>query len=228
MTSRFRQARVTCIMPVLLCALWYAGCTPLPREQPPSATVSPRLLYELGISQLASGEYLQARLSLEQAVALGPGQATYHNALGFANLHLGRLPQAVEAFRTAVKLYPDFPDAYNNLGVALAQRGQWGEAIAAFERVLTFQFYNTPELVYQNIGWAYYNLERYLEAESALSTALRFEPRLPLVHYTLGLTWEKRGRFQEAQAAYLRVLDLVPRDSDTGRRAQDRLHALGK
>ena len=228
MTSRFTQGRRAFIIAVFLCALWYAGCTPLPREEPLPATVSPRLLYELGINQLASGEYLEARRSLEQAIALAPRQATYHNALGFANLHLGRLPQALEAFREALKLHPDFPDVYNNLGVALAQSGQWAEAIAAFERVLRFPSYNTPELVYQNMGWAYYNLERYQEAEAALSMALRFDPTLPLAHYTLGLTWEKHGRLQDAQAAYRRVLELVPRDSDTGRRAQDRLQALGR
>ena len=227
MTSRLQQGRGALLLPVLLSALWYAGCTPLPGEKPLPPTVAPRLLYESGLSQLASGEYLQARRSFEQVVALAPTQATYRNALGFANLHLGRLPQAMDAFREALKLYPDFPDAYNNLGVALAQNGQWDEALAAFEKVLTFPAYNTPELVYQNLGWAYYNLGRYPEAEAALSTALRVDPRLPLAHYTLGLTWEKRGRVQEAQAAYRRVLELVPQDSETGRRAQERLQALG-
>lgn len=227
MSRRLQQGWSVWLMPVVLSALWYAGCTPLSGEKPLPPTAAPRVLYELGLRQLASGEYPQARLSLEQAVALAPMQATYRNALGFANLQLGRLPSAVDAFREALKLHPDFPDAYNNLGVALAQSGQWSEAIAAFEKVLTFQAYNTPELVYQNLGWAYYNLERYPEAEAALTTALRFDPRLPLTHYTLGLTWEKRGRLQEAQAAYRRVLELVPQDSDTGRRAQDRLQALG-
>ena len=188
---------------------------------------APRVLYELGIKQLASGEYPQARLALEQAVALAPRQAAYHNALGLANLQLGRLPPAVEAFRVALKLHADFPDASNNLGVALAQSGQWREAIAAFEKVLTFQAYNSPELVYQNLGWAYYNLEQYPEAEAALTMALRVDPRLPLTHYTLGLTLEKQGRRQDAQAAYRRVLDLVPQHADMARKAQERLQALG-
>jgi len=215
------------LIAMVLSTLWWGGCASLPGEKPLPPTVSPRLLYELGLSQLASGEYLQARLSLEQAASLDPKQATYRNALGFANLHLGRVPQAAAAFREALKLNPDFPDAYNNLGVALAQTGQWGEAITAFEKVLTFQAYNTPQLVYQNLGWAYYNLGRYQEAEAALTTAVRYDSNLPLAHYNLGLTREKRGRVQEAQDAYRRVLELVPKDSETGRRAQDRLQALG-
>lgn len=227
MSPRLQQGWRAVLIPLVLSTLWYVGCIPPAGEKPTSPTASPRVLYESGLSQLAAGEYLQARLALEQAVALAPQQATYRNALGFVNLQLGRLAQAVEAFREALKLYPDFPDAYNNLGVALAQSGQWKEAIAAFEKVLTFPAYNTPELVYQNLGWAYYNLERYPEAEQALTTALRFDPKLPLTHYTLGLTWEKRGRLQDAQAAYRRVLELVPQASEMAKKAQDRLQALG-
>jgi tetratricopeptide (TPR) repeat protein len=113
------------------------------------------------------------------------------------------------------------------LGVALAQEGQWEEAIAAFKQVLRFPAYNSPEIVYQNLGWAYYNLGRHAEAETALSAALRLDPKLPVTHYTLGLTREKTGRVQEAREAYRHVLQLVPRDSETGRKAQERLHALG-
>ena len=137
------------------------------------------------------------------------------------------MPQAERAFREALRLQRDFPDAHNNLGVTLAQQGQWEAAIAAFEQVLQFPAYNTPEIVYQNLGWAYYNLGRYPEAEAALTMALRLDPRLPVTHYTLGLTWEKTGRVQEARQSYRQVLQLVPRDSETGRKAQERLRALG-
>ena len=227
MTRRLRQGNGALLMLVLLSLFWCAACARLPAEKPPPPTASPSAMYQMGLTQLVSGEYLQARLSLEQAVALAPHQAGYRNALGLANLQLGRFPQAEDAFREALKLQRDFPDAYNNLGVALAQDGKWEEAVAAFEKVLMFPAYNTPEIVYQNLGWAYYNLGRYPEAETALTAALRLDPRLPVTHYTLGLTWEKTGRVQEAREAYRHVLKLVPQDSETGRKAQERLQALG-
>ena len=68
---------------------------------------------------------------------------------------------------------------------------------------------------------------RYPEADLALTTALRLDPRLPVTHYTLGLTREKTGRVQEAREAYRHVLQLVPRDSEMGRKAQERLQAVG-
>jgi len=165
MTARFEQGKSVFIVPVVLSCLSWVGCTPPPAEKPKAPTVHPAIIYEMGTSQLESGEYLQARLSFEQAVTLDPDSANYRNALGLANLHSGRIPQAVNSFREAVRLNPDFSDGYNNLGVALAQSGKWEDAIAAFEKVLTFPFYNSPEIVYQNLGWAYYNLGRYQEAE---------------------------------------------------------------
>ena len=233
MTSRLRQGNGALLMLVLLSLFWGAACARLAVEQPapptasPGAMDSPSAMYQTGLIQFAAGEYLQARLSLEQAVALAPNQASYRNALGLAHLQLGRFPQAQNAFRETLKLRSDFPDAYNNLGVALAQDGKWEEAIAAFEQALRFSAYNSPEIVYQNLGWAYYNLGRYPEAEMTLITALRLDPKLPVTHYTLGLTWEKTGRVQEAREAYRHVLQLVPRDSETGRKAHEHLQALG-
>jgi len=218
---------------VVLACVWGVACARLPQEEFPPSTPAPRAMqtpgatYQVGLAQLAAGDYLQAGYSLEQAVALAPNQASYHNALGVAYLHLGRLPQAEQAFRAALRLQRDFPDAHNNLGVTLAQQGQWEAAIAAFEQVLQFPAYNTPEIIYHNLGWAYYNLGKYPEAEAALSAALRLDPKLPLTHYTLGLIWEKTGRIQEAQNAYRHVLQLVPQDSETGRKAQERLRAVG-
>lgn len=222
-----RQGRCVFVMTVFLSCLSWLGCSPPPREEPKAPTVPPALVYELGMSRMESGEYLQARLSFEEAVALDPNSASFRNALGLADLQLGRFPQALASFREAVRLNPKFSDAYNNLGVALAQSGKWEEAITAFEKVLTFPSYNSPEIVYQNMGWAYYSQGRYQEAEKALSSALSLEPRMALTHYTLGLLYEKQGRQPDAVQAYRQVVKLAA-GSETGRKAQERLKALGE
>jgi len=226
-TTMLRQGKCVFVMTAFLSCLSWLGCTLPPPTEPKSTTVPPALMYELGMSRMESGEYLQARLSFEEAVSLDPNSSSYRNALGLANLQLGRLPQALSSFREAVRLNPNFSDGYNNLGVALAQSGKWEEAIAAFEKVLAFPFYNRPEIVYQNLGWAYYSLGRYQEAEKALSSALSLEPRMALTHYTLGLLYEKQGRQPDAVQAYRQVVKLAA-GSETGRKAQERLKALGQ
>lgn len=209
----------------LLLLLWLAACANPPVEKPATPTIPPQAVYELGLSHLEAREYHQARVFLEQAADLSPGQATYRNALGLANLHLGRTPQAIAAFREALKLNPNFPDAYNNLGVALAQDGKWEESVGVLEKVLTFPTYNSPEIAYQNLGWAYYNLGRYSQAEEVLRRALRMDPTLTIATYTLGLVLEKQGRPQDALATYREALKLAP-EAETGRKAQERIRAL--
>ncbi len=175
---------------------------------------------------MQSGEYDQARLSLKQAVALDPDKAIYRNALGLANLHSGRLRQAVISFREALRLNPQFPDAYNNLGVALAQSGKPDEALGAFRNALSIPSYNSPEIVYQNLGETYYKLARYSEAEESLKAGLRLNTNLATTHYTLGLVHEKQSRRLEALKAYREVLKLAP-DSEVARKAKERLVSLG-
>src|SRR5439155_293658 len=165
---------------------------------------------EEGLQQgLQQGQVQEARTMVLEAVAAHFGEtppdmaATVQRVEDRETLH-ALLRQAItcptleafrevlrtQAFRETLRLQHDFPDAHNNLGVTLAQQGKWEAAIGAFEQVLQFPAYNTPEIVYQNLGWAYYNLGRYPEAEAALTAALRLDPKLPITYYTLGLTWE--------------------------------------
>jgi len=188
--------------------------------------VPPRFIYGLGIGQLQSGEYVQARHSLEQAVALDPDKAIYRNALGLANLHSGRLQEALDSFREALRLNPQFPDAYNNLGVALAQSGKPEEALGAFRKALSIPSYNSPEIVYQNLGETYYKLGRYNEAEESLKAALRLNANLATTYYTLGLVHEKQSRQLDALRAYREALRLTP-NSEVERKAKDRVGSLG-
>ena len=210
---------------VLVVFLSYVACTPT-QEQTAKPTFPPRIIYDLGISQLQAGEYAQARHSLEQAVALDPNKAIYRNALGLANLHLGRLQAAVNSFREALGLNPQFPDAYNNLGVALAQSGKPEEALAAFRKTLSFPSYNSPEIVYQNLGETYYKLGRYEKAERALRAALRLNANLSTSYYTLGLVHERQSRREDALTAYREVLIRAP-GSEVARKAQKRVVSLG-
>ncbi len=210
---------------VLAVSLSCVACTPT-QEQKARPTLPPRVIYDLGLSRLQSGEYSQARFSLEQAVALDPNKAIYRNALGLANLHLGRLQDAVGSFREALRLNPQFPDAYNNLGVALAQSGKSEEALRAFRKALSFPSYNSPEIVYQNLGETYYTLGRYEEAERALRAALRRNANLATSYYTLGLVHERQARRQDALKAYREVLIRAP-DSEVARKAQERVVSLG-
>ncbi len=225
MTVESKRISGVFIFAVLVAVSSWTACTPsFKQEEKPS--IPPPVIYDLGIRQLKSGDYFQARISLEQAIALDPKKAIYRNALGLANLQSGRLRQAVDSFREALRLNPQFPDAYNNLGVALAQRGKPEEALEAFGKALSFPSYNSPAIVYQNLGESYYKLARYEEAEEALKAALRLNANVPTTYYTLGLVHEKQSRMLEALKDYRDALKSAP-NSEVARKAKERFVSLG-
>ncbi len=193
-------------------------------------------VYERALTELClnrpRAEPCEPRISaglaaLQEAISLDPQQAVYPNTLGLVRLNLKNLPQAMDAFKKALELNPDYAEAQHNLGVTLAESGQWEEAIKAYQKALAIPTNAHAESVYTNMGWAYYNLDRLNEAESALRQALRLEPTLGPAYYHLGLVLLKAGQREEAKAAFHRVLELAP-DSEFGRAARAHLKALGE
>ncbi len=186
-----------------------------------------RASFELAMTELREGRTSTGLAVLQEAISLNPQEPVYHNTLGLVRLSLKNLPQAMEAFRKALELNPDYADAHQNLGVALAEAGRWEEAIKAYQKALVIPTFANPEAVYTNLGWAYYNLDRLGEAESALQQALRLDPALEAAHYHLALVLFKAGRREEAKSAFRRVRELAP-NSAFGRAAQAHLNALGE
>lgn len=186
-----------------------------------------RAAYELALADLRDGRISVGLASLQDAISLNPDEPVYQNTLGLVHLNLKNFPQAMEAFERALQFSPDYADAHHNMGVALAEAGRWEEAIKAYRKALAIPTYAHPESVYTNMGWAYYNLDRLGEAESALRQAIRLEPALEAAHYHLGLVLLKAGRREEAKGAFRRVREIAP-ESEFGRAAREHLKAFGE
>ena len=77
-TKRRRQGHGAWRLLVVLACVWGVACARLPDTETPPPTATPQAMdapgatYQMGLTQLTSGDYLQARRSLEQAVALAP------------------------------------------------------------------------------------------------------------------------------------------------------------
>jgi len=73
----------------------------------------------LGVSILECGQFEEAKLVLERAVALESASAEAHAHLGFALLKLKRHDEARARCEKAIALKPDVPTAHRTLGIAL-------------------------------------------------------------------------------------------------------------
>jgi tetratricopeptide (TPR) repeat protein len=125
-----------------------------------------------------------------------------------------------------VELDPTYADAFHNLGSTYAEQGKWEEAIAAYKKALAQTIYASPENTYNNLGYAYWALDRRKEAEDAFRAALQLEPKLVPSHFWLGVLLEKEGRKAEAKVHFQAARDLEPA-SMLGKRAAEVLKAMG-
>jgi tetratricopeptide (TPR) repeat protein len=185
-----------------------------------------RSAYETGVKSISEGRISLGLASLRQAAEVEPENALYHNAVGAVLLNVGRFSDAQVEFQKAVELDATYADAFHNLGSAYAEQGKWEEAITAYKKALAQALYTSPENTYNNLGYAYWALDRRKEAEEAFRAALQLEPKLVPSHFWLGVLLQKEGRKDEAKAHLQAARDLEPA-SLLGKRAAEVLRVIG-
>ena len=120
-------------------------------------------------------------------------------------------------FRKVLVANPSNAEALNYLGYMLANRGiKLEEATKMIEKALELEPDNGAFL--DSLGWAYYQLGRYSEAESPLLRAVEKIGTDPTVHDHLGDLYLKLGKTKEAvsqwQTSLQRYQAGAPSDND--------------
>ena len=95
-----------------------------------------RAAHERGLTALADRQRGEALVALQEAVALDPGDARYHDSLGLLLLDLGQVDQAMEQFKKALDVDPQLADSHFHLGTALAEANRWEEAVRSYRAAL--------------------------------------------------------------------------------------------
>ncbi len=128
----------------------------------------------------------------------------------------GDWPPAEADFRRALRLNPDQPDALNYLGYSLVERGEkLDEALGMIETAVAAK----PDsgAIADSLGWVYYQLGRFEEAETAMETAVKLLPVDPILSDHFGDVLWKVGRKREARFQWRRALSYGPEESDANR-----------
>lgn len=125
--------------------------------------------------------------------------------LAHAHTELGQHAQAIDVLTTAVKNDPMSAPALNSLGYTLAERGErLPEAIAYIERALKVEPDN-PSYI-DSLGWALFKHGRFEEAEPHLQKAADALPEQSVIQDHYGDVLARRGKLQDAIAAWERAL----------------------
>jgi tetratricopeptide (TPR) repeat protein len=170
-------------------------------------------LHALSSALVARGEYRSVVDLLTPLSKDVPGRAQGRASdaalllaqLAHAHTELGQHEQAIAVLTTAVANDPMSAPALNSLGYTLAERGErLPEAIDYIERALKVEPDN-PSYI-DSLGWALFKQGRFEEAEPHLQKAAAALPSQSVIQDHYGDVLSRRGKTQEAIAAWERAL----------------------
>lgn len=112
-----------------------------------------------------------------------------------------RYDEAEADFRKVLAVDPDNALTLNNFGFMLADRGvKLDEALTMIRKAVQLEPTNYAYL--DSLGWAYFRLGQYAQAEDNLQRAISRGANDPTVHDHLGDVYEKTGRLKLAAAQW--------------------------
>ena len=164
--------------------------------------------YMIGMISFQQGDYPEALLSIDKAVALAPGQANIQSNRGLILQALGRLEDAVVSYDRAIELDRSYVDAHYNRGIVLQMLGRPEDAIASYDLAITLE----PQFAeaYLNRGSAQQDLSKLDAALANYDAALAIQPDLIEGHFGRALALHGLHQEEAAIGAYDRVIALQP------------------
>jgi tetratricopeptide (TPR) repeat protein len=136
--------------------------------------------------------------------------------LSSAQERAGDFKGAEESLRRILARDPEDPTALNNLGYFLTERGErLQEALEMIKRAVRAEPANASYL--DSLGWAYFKLGQLDEAERHLADAARRNQRSVAIQEHLGDLHQRRGRTEDARAAWRKALSLSVEAAETAR-----------
>ncbi|HEY7461481.1 MAG TPA: tetratricopeptide repeat protein [Gemmatimonadota bacterium] len=134
----------------------------------------PAALEDLGVEYLRRGDYTQAFIQLQKAIAVDAQRGTPFYYLGLVYFEKGLYFKEIEAYQKAILLLPNFVPAHLNLAHAYLSVGKVPEAIEQYRWVEARQPGNLPVLY--NLGIVFADLNKPAEARRYLTEYLRLAP----------------------------------------------------
>lgn len=182
---------------------------------------NPRTHHTLGKIYLRLGRVTDAVQRLKAALGIDPRYWEAYLSLGEAYEAMGKYPEGREAYRAIISGAPDTPEgkeAAQRMGrVTMAihfekakeylGKGDFEGALRETQGVLEL-FPDNPIALY-NAGVIQDRLDRPEDAERFLEKVIEISPDYVQAHLQLALVYQKRQRFNEAEAEFKTVLSLA-------------------
>ena len=182
------------------------------------------VLLNLGIAHYRTSHFEKAVESLGRFLAVSPGHLQALQLLGLSFLELGRDAEAIERLEQALSAAPDDTAVLYGLGMSYL-RTRSSKLDPTIERLAAVAGGEAAaHLLKGQAALATYQFER---AAAELEEAARMNAGLPRLDYSLGVSYVKLARYQDARAALNREVARAPRDFSTLYYLAFTLEALG-
>jgi tetratricopeptide (TPR) repeat protein len=173
---------------------------------------------KLGKVQVRLNSTDQALALYQQSIKDNPGEVRFYILAGELYEAKQDWDQAKAMYQKALSVSPDHPLASNNLAYVLLEQGGNADVALGMAQTARRGMPDSPNAA-DTLGWAYYHKGIYQSAISQFQEALRLNvkngaPDDAVVHYHLGLAYQKANKIPEARQQLERAVKLSPDNTD--------------
>jgi tetratricopeptide (TPR) repeat protein len=175
-------------------------------------------LQKLGKVQVLKGSTDQAIALYQQSVKDNPHEVGFYILLGELYESKQNWDQAKAMYQQALGVSPDNPLASNNLAYVILEQGGNVDVAMNMAQTARRAMPNAGNFA-DTLGWAYYQKGIYQSAINQFQEALRLNekngtPDDAVVHYHLGLAYQKANQNALARQQLEKAVKLKPGDAD--------------
>lgn len=184
----------------------------------------PFLHNDLGVAYMGKKRFDLAERHFKKAVALKPDYIPAKNNLGTAYLKQKKYDKAIacyEAFSTDL-LYSTPHFAFSNMGWAYLGKREPILARKYFSKALNLK----PDFInaVHGLATSYLQSGHPGKAEALIEKTLKRIPNAPVLHADLARIYETRNQWDQARAAWKRVLLFAPETTPLAQEAESKLN----
>jgi tetratricopeptide (TPR) repeat protein len=143
----------------------------------------------------------------EDTVRKSPSKRRAHFQLAYAYDQQQRYGQALTEFQKTAELGPVTPDLLVDWGLAYDHLSQFDQALVKFQQAALIE---PTAHIYTQIGMAYAQQSRWVEALQALATAEKLDPKFPDTYAYRGKIYLNANQVPAAIQEYRRALEIDP------------------
>jgi tetratricopeptide (TPR) repeat protein len=157
-------------------------------------------------------DYANAMTAFKKVIELDPNNAAAYLGLGDIQVRMQKPQEAAQNLEKALALDPSKNEAKMFLGNAYEDAREWVKAAEAFEKYLATNPANAW-MTYQHLGTCRFEAGQFDQAAAAFAEAFKAQPQDQSIAYKLAQAYERGGKFSEAEAIYLKLAGMSPKDA---------------